>query len=87
MLFRSKPGDRVVIALSGNSFLKACLVAFGIPLAAVLTSLLIAHLNGVSSDTQVWVAVAAFIAGLAPVRIIGRNFATPKIIEVLHEQG
>ena len=80
-------GDRAVIALSGDNFLKACLIAFGIPLLVVIASLLVAHLSGVSQTGQAWVAVAAFVVGLVPVRLMGRNFASPKIIEIIHDQG
>ena len=81
------PGDHVIIALSGDNFLKACLIAFGIPLLVVLACLLVAQLMGVDQSIQAWVAIGAFVIGLVPVRILGRDFASPRVIEVIHEQG
>ena len=81
------PGDHVIIALSGDNFLKACLIAFGIPLLVVLAGLLAAQLLGVDQSIQAWVAIVAFVIGLVPVRILGRDFASPRVIEVIHEQG
>ncbi len=78
-------GDRAVIALGSASLIKACAIAFMIPVAFIVTALALIRALGFDVDIQTVGALIALIASLLVVRRLGRSIESPRIIEVIHE--
>lgn len=79
-------GDKVTIAMSSTSFIKACTYAFLIPLCAIIFTLLIAEFLDLGTAVQALCAVCAFFISLIFVRKLGKRIDNPRIIEVNREE-
>ena len=79
-------GDTVVIALDSTSFLKACAIAFMIPLFFVVISLAVTMWLDTDVSLQALSAVIAFCVSLFVVRWLGKTIRSPRIVEVIHEE-
>ncbi|MBN1635697.1 MAG: SoxR reducing system RseC family protein [Deltaproteobacteria bacterium] len=79
-------GDTVIIALESASFLKACVIAFMIPLIFVVISLAITMWLDIDVSLQALSAVIAFGISLFVVRWMGKTIRSPRIVEVIHEE-
>lgn len=79
-------GDTVRISLESIDFLKACIYAFFLPLAAIVLGMSVGALLGLSFALQALLGGIALAIILPLVRRLGRTIRGPKIIEVIREK-
>ncbi|MEA3223836.1 MAG: SoxR reducing system RseC family protein [Thermodesulfobacteriota bacterium] len=83
--FDIRAGDKVTIAMEDSSFLKACAIAYLIPLVSIVLAIFITKTASMNEAIQAISAVCAFLGSLLIIRRLGAGIKGPRILEVIHE--